>query len=115
MDTAQAGTVACTPTPSYQGSIPPGAGQCFIFPSPARGSQASVSYNMGDAGQVDLRIWNEKAELVTHVTDSKPKGTQVTSFSIAGFGSGIYFYALTLNYDSGQMEKIGPQKFAIIH
>ncbi|HTC20623.1 MAG TPA: hypothetical protein VK859_07245, partial [bacterium] len=83
--------------------------------SPARGSQAALSYNMAGAGNVDLKIWNEKAELVARVTDQKPGGVQVTSFSIAGFASGVYFYALTIQYNSGLVQKIGPQKFVILH
>lgn len=116
--TALQGCVAeptLTPTPSYKGANPPAPGDFFIYPSPARGSQATVSYNMEEPGRADLRVWNEKAELVTHVTDSKPAGVQTTTFSITGFGPGVYFYALTLNYDSGQVEKLGPKKFAIIH
>lgn len=111
-------TLIPTPTPteaSYPGENPPGSGEFFIYPSPARGSQATVSYNLAQAGQLDLRVWNEKAELVTHVIDSKPAGVQVTLFSIAGFGTGVYFYSLTLTYSSGQVEKLGPKKFAILH
>lgn len=104
-----------TATPSYQGANPPAPGDFFIYPSPARGSQATVSYNMAQSGQVDLRIWNEKAELVAHVTDSKSAGVQITPFSIAGFGTGVYFYSMTLTYDSGQVKKMGPKKFVILH
>ena len=101
--------------PVYTGSNPPVSGDFFIYPSPARGSQATVSYNMAQSGQVDLRVWNEKAELVTHMTDSKTAGVQVTPLSIAGFGTGVYFYSLTLTYDSGTVEKLGPKKFVILH
>lgn len=108
-------TPTSTPTAPYPGSNPPGNGGVFLYPSPARGSQATVAYNMAAPGQVDLRVWDEKAELVTHVTDSKPAGVQTTPFSIAGFGSGVYFYSLTLTYDSGSTQKLGPQKFVILH
>lgn len=99
----------------YQGQNPPAPGDFFIYPSPARGGQATVSYNMAQAGQVDLKIWNERAELAAHITDSEPAGVQATPFSIAGFGPGVYFYALTLTYASGQVEKLGPKKFAVVH
>ncbi len=109
-----------TPTPTstptaYPGSNPPGYGEFYIYPSPARGSQATVAYDMAQSGQVDLKVWDEKAELVTEVTDSKPAGVQVTPFSIAGFANGVYFYSLILTYDSGQTQDLGPQKFAVIH
>ncbi|HJT24538.1 MAG TPA: hypothetical protein VJ873_08160, partial [bacterium] len=108
-------TVYSCSSPSYGGSNPPKAREFFVYPSPARGSEATVSYNMAQSGQVDLRVWNEKAELVAHVTDSKTAGVQVTPFSIAGFGTGVYFYSITLTYSSGQVEKLSPKKFAIIH
>jgi sugar lactone lactonase YvrE len=104
-----------TPTPFYQGANPPGAGDCFIYPSPVRGGQATVSYEMTSAGSVDLKIWNEAAERVAEVTDQKSTGVQVTPFSVAGFASGVYFYTLTLSYGSGDVEKLPPHKFVIIH
>src|ERR1039458_2072785 len=85
-----------TPTSSYEGFNPPASGDFFIYPSPARGSQATVAYNMAGSGQVELRVWNEKAELVTQVTDQKPAGVQATPFSISGFASGVYFYSLVI-------------------
>jgi hypothetical protein len=39
----------------------------------------------------------------------------VTPFSVAGFASGVYFYTLTLTYGSGDVEKLPPHKFVIIH
>jgi hypothetical protein len=105
----------CPSQPLYQGNNPPSPGSFFIYPSPARGSQATVSYNMARSGQVDLRVWNEKAELAARVTDSKPAGVQVTPFSIAGFGTGVYFYSITLTYSPGVVEKLGPKKFVILH
>jgi sugar lactone lactonase YvrE len=104
-----------TPTPSYQGSNPPGQGQCFIYPSPARGNQATVSYNMAQAGTIELKVWNWKGGWVGQVTDQKPAGVQITIFDISGLASGVYFYRLILDYGSGQVQKIGPQKFVVLH
>jgi sugar lactone lactonase YvrE len=110
-------TAAClpTPTPYYQGSNPPASGECFLYPSPVRGNQATLSYRMAGAGKVELKVWNEKAELVASVTDQKQAGVQVTPFNVAGFASGVYFYSVVLTYNSGQVEKLKPRKFAIIH
>ena len=104
-----------TSTPYYQGSNPPEAGNCFVYPSPAKGDQATLSYNMAESGDADLKIWNLKAELVTRVSGQKPKGVQITPFNISGVPSGVYFYSLTLRYDSGRVEEIKPKKFVIIH
>lgn len=109
----QAGGSACSPTPTL--ARPPGQGECFIYPSPVRGSQAAVSYDMAGAGRVDLKAWNEKAELTARVSEARPKGVQVTSFSTAGFATGVYFYALTLTYDSGRVEEMSPRKFVVFH
>ncbi len=108
-------TPTFTPTPTPTSTPPASVGQFFLYPSPATGTTATAAYYMAQPGQMELRVWNEKAEIVTRVTDSKPAGSQVTPFSIAGFGSGIYFYSLTLTYSSGAVEKFGPKKFAILH
>jgi sugar lactone lactonase YvrE len=45
-----------TVTPSYQGPNPAGAGQDFIYPSPAKGTQAHVVYFMTGPGRMKLTI-----------------------------------------------------------
>ncbi|HEY5038291.1 MAG TPA: hypothetical protein VIJ93_04385 [bacterium] len=101
--------------PVYHGLNPPGSGEFFIYPSPAKGDHATVSYKMAESGRVELKVWNEKAEIVDDVTDQKSAGVQVTPFSISAFASGVYFYSLILTYDSGKVEKIKPHKFVVIH
>jgi DNA-binding beta-propeller fold protein YncE len=105
---------AFTPTPSYTGANPPGQGQCFIFPSPVRGDHASVSYSMAESGGIKIRIFNRRGELETEVDDHRPSGVQATPFSVSGFSPGIYFYTVTLDYDSGKSEKLKPGKFAVV-
>ncbi len=103
------------PVSSYAGSNPPGSGQCFIYPSPARGDHATLSYNMAGPGKMEARIWNQNGELAARLTDSKPAGVQISSFSLSSFAPGIYYYAVTLTYDSGQTQTIKIQKFAVVH
>jgi sugar lactone lactonase YvrE len=103
-----------TPTPSYTGLNPPGSGQCFVYPSPARGDHATLSYFMAESGQMDLKIWNENGELALETTDRKIPGAQVTPFSLSGFTRSVYFYTVTLRYDSGKSERPKPGKFAVI-
>ena len=104
------------PTPAYAGANPPASGGCFIYPSPARGSTATVCYDMAQAGQVDLKVWNESGEWAAEIKDRKgAAGAQVTSFDISHFARGVYYYALTLTYDSGASEKPKAGKFAVIH
>ena len=110
------GTPTSTPTPlGYAGPNPPSTGECFIYPSPVRGDQASLVYVMEENGALDLKVWNEKAELVTRVTDPKGTGAQTSTFSVAGFGSGVYFYQATLRYSSGRNVVLKTAKFAVLH
>jgi len=108
---------ACFPNapPVYHGLNPPSAGQCFVYPSPAKGDHATVSYDMVESGQAELKVWNERAELVYHATETKPAGVQISSFSLAGYASGVYLYNLALRYVSGRVENIPLHKFAVIH
>jgi len=103
-----------TPTPTATFVNPPSSGQCFIYPSPARGDHASVSYDMAEPGTMDMKIWNDAGELAAEITDHKPAGVQVTSFDLSRLAPRVYIYALTLTYDSGRVEKTKPRKFAVI-
>ncbi|HTC22300.1 MAG TPA: hypothetical protein VK859_15690 [bacterium] len=104
-----------TPTPPYSGSNPPGPGECFIYPSPARGSQATVSFDMAGPGNVEIKIWNQNAGLVAQASGPEPAGVQVMPLNISGLLSGVYFYDVVIHYDSGQSVNIAPHKFAILH
>jgi hypothetical protein len=108
-------TITQTPTPAYPGANPPGSGECFIYPSPARGNQATACYNMAEPGQVEVKIWNWRAGLVDDLNDQKPAGVQTTPFDISSFAPGVYLFEVTLRYDSGRTDKCGPHKFAVIH
>jgi sugar lactone lactonase YvrE len=109
--------LTCPPVapPVCQGSNLAAPGECFIYPSPARGDHATLSYSMAESGRMDLKIWDEKGELADEVTDQKLAGAQVTTFNLSPFTTGIYFYQVTLSYDSGRTEKLKPRKFAVIH
>lgn len=99
----------------YRGGNPPDSSDSFVYPFPAKGDHASVSYKMAESGKVELKIWNEKAELVSDVTEHTEAGVQVTSFTISAFASGVYFYSLILTYNSGKVENIKPRKFVVLH
>lgn len=103
-----------TPTPSYQGADPPKAGDAFIYPSPARGPDAKVTYVMAEPGLMELRIWNQAGELVSRVLERKPTGLHVTPFSLSSFVPGVYFYSVQLKYDSGRVESLKTKKFAVV-
>ncbi|MGH7740346.1 MAG: T9SS type A sorting domain-containing protein [bacterium] len=104
-----------TPTPSYQGPNPPGTTDYFIYPSPVRGGQAKVAYTLKAPGRVTLTVWNEAGVKAAEVTDTHSAGSQSTTFSVVGWASGVYFCRLTLDYDSGETQKLSIKKFAVIH
>jgi hypothetical protein len=105
----------CIPFQSYAGPDPPPADECFIYPSPARGNQASVAYAMSQIGNMRMEVWNQNGEWVARVTDRKTAGTQSTPFDISRFAPGVYFYSVTLSYDSGQVTRMKTGKFVVTH
>jgi hypothetical protein len=108
-------TVTITPTPPYTGYNPPGPGESYVYPSPVKGEQAHISYYMAEAGTMYLRVWNEKAQLAMEAQDQKPAGVQTTDLDFSGLATGVYYYILTLNYQSGRTEQIEAQKFIVLH
>jgi len=108
-------TPTLTPTPLVATGSQPGPGQSFIFPSPLTGNTGTVAYYMRSPGTVRLRIYNERAELTNEVVETRPSGVQTTEFNVAGFGSGVFIYLLTLEYDDGTTERLPSENFVILH
>jgi hypothetical protein len=94
--------------------VPGASVESFIYPSPARGDQTTLSYSMAQSGRMELKIWNQNGELVDTITDQKAAGAQTTPFKISGFAPGVYFYTVTQSYDSGQTTKTQPGKFVVV-
>jgi hypothetical protein len=108
---------SCIPQPTLTPSPPnnpPAPGLDFIYPSPARGDHANLAYVMAEAGMMRLKVWNQNGEVSSEINDHKPAGVQATPFSLSGFAPGVYFYRVTLEYDSGKTEQLKPGKFAVI-
>jgi hypothetical protein len=112
---------SCFPQPppsacpsAYRGTSPPSAGEGFLFPSPVRGDSARLSYRMSGPGRVECRVWNANGELAARVEERKPQGVQTTPLDLGGFANGLYFYSVTIHYDSGGTERIPTGKFAVI-
>jgi hypothetical protein len=69
---------------------------------------------MAAAGEMDLKIFNENGELAADITDHPSAGIQITPFSLSSLASGVYYYVVTLTYDSGQKVRLKTHKFAVI-
>jgi hypothetical protein len=93
------------------------AGGCvpFVYPSPARGSTAGISYCMAGSGRVNIRVYNEIGNLVDALEESKAAGSQASSIDVGKLASGVYFIFLKTSYDDGNTEKHAKLKFLVIH
>jgi hypothetical protein len=69
---------------------------------------------MAGSGAVVVRVWNENAGLVDEVTERKPVGKQITELLTGRYAPGVYFYQVSIQYDSGSGEKTGILKFAVL-
>jgi hypothetical protein len=107
--------VSPTVTPGgYQGPNPPESGKAFVYPSPARGATATVAYSMAASGKVKIQVWNENAGLVDEVSETKPAGSQISTLLTGRYAPGVYFYQVSMDYDSGSSEKTGILKFTVL-
>jgi hypothetical protein len=96
------------------GFHPPAGGDSFIYPSPVRGDQATLSCRLSQSGRIELKIWNEARELSGEVTASRDAGVQVVPFDASRLATGVYVFQVTLDYGLGRLEKLPPRKFAVI-
>lgn len=97
----------------YSGPNPPVMGQAFAYPSPAKGSEVHIVYNMAEAGKADVRVWNDGGDLVARVEEEVPSGPQKTKVSISSFAPGIYLYKVIMTYSGDKVEKLETRKFAV--
>ncbi|MES2202181.1 MAG: ice-binding family protein [candidate division FCPU426 bacterium] len=97
----------------YSGANPPTQGKTFAYPSPARGSEINIVYLMAEAGAVDLRIYNDRGDLVARDEQEKASGVQKSQVPISQFAPGVYLYKVVLTYASGSKESLETQKFTV--
>ena len=106
--TLLANTVTSSPSAAAE------KGAAFAFPSPARGDFINIAYFMDEAGASDVRVYNEAGDLAARTEESKLSGPQRTRISIKTFAPGVYIYKVVLTYQSGKVEALEAQKFAVI-
>jgi len=98
----------------FAGANAPAAGKTFEYPSPVRNGVMHLVYRMAESGTAAIRIWNERGDLSAQQEDHRPAGPQETRIQIATFAPGIYLYKIILTYDSGRIERLDAQKFAVV-
>jgi hypothetical protein len=69
---------------------------------------------MAGSGALKIRIYNEAGNLVDEVEELKPAGAQFSRVKVSAFAPGIYYYLISLSYDSGNSEKMGPKMFGVL-
>ena len=77
-----------------------GLGQSY--PNPVRGATATVEFELGEPGDVSLRVFNVLGQEVVTVLDGEglPAGPQSVAVPTAGLAAGVYFYRLTVGTES---------------
>jgi hypothetical protein len=103
-----------TPWPSFALDAPP-PGTTYAYPLPATVGFVSLVYNMAGSGSVHIQVFDEARVLISDLTETKASGgLQSSQVCICGtIPPGIYFYLVTLAYDSGTREKLKVGKFVV--
>ena len=87
------------------------AGQAFVYPAPVTGASFSFAYYLRKAGQVRIRVYNERADLASVLTASNAEGAQTTVMNAGGLAPGVYFYLVDMQYLDGSTETLSVHKF----
>jgi hypothetical protein len=88
-------------------------GQAHAYPSPAHGGVVNIVSTLNTPGRASVRIWNENGDLAATQAQSGPAGVMTIPVPVNQFAPGVYLYIVTINYDSGSVDKLPVQKFAV--
>lgn len=98
----------------FVGANAPGAAQCIIFPSPAKGGSVTAVYGMANDGTATVLIWNDRGDLVAKVAQDQLAGSQKTVIPVDAFAPGVYLYRVDLSYAGGGEVRSDLKKFTVI-
>ncbi len=83
----------------------PAAGEVYVYPSPATPrSCPRMVFSMQEAGSATVRVYHEDGTLAARYSNRHAAGLQVLPLGCV-FAPGMYFYRVTLHYESGLVEK----------
>jgi hypothetical protein len=91
------------------------AGSSSIYPSPATGSTAHVAFEMLQAGQAHIVIYDSGGNVASTVTENLPAGAASVSVDISALLQGVYFYRIDLTFSDGTQQRPTGGRFAVIH
>lgn len=85
-------------------------------PNPAQGEKVKFFYNMQEAGETEVDVYNVLGERVAQIVESKSaeKGASST-WHMGRVGSGVYLARIRLRYGGGRVVKLAPKKVIVIH
>jgi len=87
------------------GAPAPAAGEAYVFPSPATPQSCPrMVFSMQEAGSATVRVYHEDGTLAARYSNRHAAGLQVLPLGCV-FAPGMYFYRVTLHYESGLVEK----------
>jgi hypothetical protein len=92
----------------------PPVGGCFVYPTPARDDSAWAVFNLPEAGNADVFIYNEAGDLVERERIQNASGIQQAPLDLTHFRNGIYLCRVVLNLDSGTARTLKPFRFLVV-
>ena len=93
----------------------PDPGTSYSYPLPAKaGGLLYLAYTMAGPGTMQAQAYNEAGELVLRFSETKPQGLQSSPVDLCCLPPGVYLYLITLQYDTGKVERLKPAKFVVV-
>jgi hypothetical protein len=93
---------------------PPRPGRTFAYPSPSSCGFVNFAYFMRENGACRVRVYHEGGGLVSSFQNTRSVGVQESRVNVCPFAPGVYIYRLSIDYSSGNTEKLGG-KFIVKH
>jgi hypothetical protein len=85
----------------------PEPGATYSYPLPVKPqSYINLVYNMTSSGTVQAVLFDEAGDQVLNFSEPKGEGLQTSTIYLCCLSPGLYFYRLTLTYDSGNLDKL---------
>jgi hypothetical protein len=89
------------------------AGGSLVWPSPARGKSVHFGFNMTGPGTATVQVINSGGGLLGKNSAYAQAGPASLSFDISGYAPGIYYYRISIGYDSGASAALEVKAFAV--
>jgi hypothetical protein len=83
-----------------------------VYPQPLKGDSCHIAFELPGPGDVNIKIWNAKGDLVSEVRERKVQsGLQACRVATAAMSPGVYFFRVECRLDGGGVHKFKAGKF----